>query len=358
MTHPAVQRRWVAVDHPRWRQAHAPSVLDADGDLLAAWFAGTGEGAPDSRVWAARRSGGTTVWDQPVVLSEGPVAHWNPVLTHGPDGAVWLFYKRGERISRWSTWYRRSLDGGATWSSPAELVAGDRGGRGPVKNPPIVLSDGTWLAPASVERWDTAPQWEAFVDRSEDGGRTWTAAPIPLERNGLRGAGVIQPALWRRGDTVFALMRSTEGVAYRSRSDDGGRTWSSATPTTLANNNSGLTVVALPGGGIACVHNPVTESWGPRCPLVVSVSPDDGESWREAVTLEDGVTPVDEDPTHCPGLPPAHGFTPDDTGVQTTGVGEYSYPGAVLTGGAVTVTYSWQRRGIVEATVPLDLLHH
>ena len=350
-----VERRWVAVDDARWRQAHASSVLAVDGDLLAAWFAGTREGSPDTAIYLAR-SGDGRAWSEPVVVADGGEAHWNPVLAHGPDGAVWLFYKRGPLISRWSTWMRRSPDGGVTWTEPAELVPGDAGGRGPGKNPPLLLPDGTWLAPGSHERWGESPAWDAFVDRSADGGRTWTLVPVPLDRSRLRGAGVIQPALWRSGSTVHALMRSTEGSAFRSHSEDGGRSWSPARPSDLANGNSGLTVVGI-GGKVVCVHNPVTEDWGARCPLVVSVSVDDGDTWRQAVVVEDGVAPVDDDPGRLPALPPPRSFAAADGGVETTGVGEYSYPAAVVADGSLVITYTWQRRGIVEARVPLSLLN-
>lgn len=37
-------------------------------------------------------------------------------------------------------------------------------------------------------------------------------------------------------------------------------------------------------------------------------------------------------------------------------MGEYSYPALAPTGDTLTVSYTWQRRGIVEATVPLSCL--
>jgi len=42
-----------------------------------------------------------------------------------------------------------------------------------------------------------------------------------------------------------------------------------------------------------------------------------------------------------------------DGGVVTDGVGEYSYPSAVLDGDLLLVTYTWQRRGIVLVTLPI-----
>nr|WP_241744176.1 sialidase family protein [Cellulosimicrobium arenosum] len=356
-----VRRSFVAVDHPGWVQAHASSVLVVGDEVLVAWFAGTREGSDDNRVWLARRGRGPDgrAWHEPEIVLPAPVAHWNPVLATGPDGAVRLFVRRGPRISTWSTWVSRSVDAGRTWSVAVELVPGDVGGRGPVKNPPLLLPDGAWLAPGSTEAWGEDPRWSPFVDRSVDGGATWQAAPIPLDRSRLRGAGAIQPALWEgRDGAVHALLRSTEGHALRSSSSDAGRTWSVAEPVDLPNNNSGLTVVALGDGRVACVHNPVSADWGARCPLVVSVSEDDGATWRYAVTVEDGRTAVDDRPGLTPSspLPTGGGFAPADDGVMTSGVGEYSYPAAALTQDALLVTYTWQRRGIVEAHVPVDLL--
>lgn len=352
----ALERRFIAVDHPGWRQGHASTLLVVDGGALVAWFGGTREGAPDNRIWSSSRPTADAPWGEAVVLAEGAVAHWNPVLAHGPDGAIWLFYKRGERISQWATWVRRSWDGGRTWSGPEQLVPDDVGGRGPVKNPPLLMPDGGWLAPASRERWGEQTVWEPFVDVSTDDGRTWHAQAIPVDRTRLRGTGLIQPALWFDGDAVFALMRSTEGRAYLSTSGDAGRTWSVAEPVELPNNNSGLTALALPDGTVACVHNPVSADWGARCPLVVSVSEDNGRTWTRSVVVEDGRTPIEGDRSRAPQLPPSGAFAAADDGVQTTGVGEYSYPSAALDGDHLLIAYTWQRRGIVEARVPLNLL--
>jgi predicted neuraminidase len=75
-------------------------VLPVGEGLLAAWFAGAREGTPDNRIWCAPGRGGAGDWSSPVVVASGDEAHWNPVLATGPDGAVWLFYKRGRLISR------------------------------------------------------------------------------------------------------------------------------------------------------------------------------------------------------------------------------------------------------------------
>jgi predicted neuraminidase len=81
--------------------------------------------------------------------------------------------------------------------------------------------------------------------------------------------------------------------------------------------------------------------------------------------VEDGVTPVEPGPagrdTGVADEPEQWRVLPTDEGVRTSGEGEFSYPSAVLDGTTdeaetLIVTYTWQRRGIVEARVPLDLI--
>ena len=340
-------RSFLTIDDPARPQCHA-STVSPDG-RVAAWFAGTHEGTPDNRivVW---RDGATSVLD-----TGRDVAHWNPVLADGPDGLLWLFCKVGPRISEWVTLVTRSADGGTTWEPARELVPGDTsGGRGPARTPPLRTAAGLWLAGGSVERWGAPARWEPFVDVSPDG-VAWERAPIPVDHAALRGAGHIQPALWAGRAGPVALMRSTEGRAHRSTSPDG-RAWTPAEPTGLPNNNSGLAAVALPSGRVACVHNPSADDWGERCPLIVSLSDDDGLTWRAALVVDDGATPVDPSVPHLLDAHARPGFAPGDTGVVTSGVAEYSYPTAVVDGTDLVVTYTWQRRGIVLARLPIATL--
>src|SRR5581483_9404742 len=103
------------------------------------------------------------------MAEEKGVPCWNPVLfREQKSGEVTLFYKAGPRPDNWSSFYRRSSDAGATFSDayiqPAGLL-------GPIKNKPVQLADGTILAPTSVESYHA---WACWVERSSDGGRTWT----------------------------------------------------------------------------------------------------------------------------------------------------------------------------------------
>ena len=90
-------------------------------------------------------------WGEPIRVSADPnVAHWNPVLFQNDDGTITLYFKVGKDTEYWKTYYSVSTDG-KNWAAPRELVPGDNsGGRGPVKNKPIRLKNGTILAPGST----------------------------------------------------------------------------------------------------------------------------------------------------------------------------------------------------------------
>lgn len=304
-------------DH-RFAECHAPTLAALpDGDVLVAWFGGSREGAPDVGIWLARRTGGE--WTAPVRLAGGDgLPHWNPVLFPAPDGVLHLYYKVGPSPSAWWTREMLSRDGGRTWTGPRDLVPGGIGGRGPVKNKPIVLAGGEWLAPASVE----GEHWDAFVDISEDGGRTWRAgARVPLDHATFAGKGVIQPALWASSPrTVHMLLRSTCGRICRSDSDDRGESWRLVYATDLPSNNSGIDLAAV-GGTLVLAYNPVAENWGPRTPLVVDLSRDDGATWDRLAMLEDEE-------------------------------GEFSYPAVIPLGDGVAIAYTWRRERITYATIP------
>ena len=291
-------------------QCHASTLVQlANGNFLAAWFGGTKEKDDDVGIWGAECKAGQ--WSAPRLLAKTRNhAHWNPVLHVDQDDHVYLFFKVGEKISDWETWLIESTDGGQHWSAPRELVPGDRGGRGPVKNKLITLSDGAWLAGASLER----DGWEVFVDRSEDRGATWTAsALIARDSTVFTGRGAIQPTLWESAPgQVHMLVRTTCGKIGRSDSSDGGHSWSPLYATDLPNNNSGIDLARLNDGTLALVCNPVTTG---RTPISVLLATDNGQTWPRRLDLE-------------------------------TDAGEYSYPAIIATGNGMAITYTWKRERI------------
>lgn len=314
---------FVFEDDRPFPQCHASTVVETgDGTLLCAWFGGTKEKNPDVGIWMSRYANGRWAPVQ-VAAKVAPVAHWNPVLFRDPKRGTFLFFKVGAEIDSWQTYWMRSEDNGVTWSKPVELVHGDKGGRGPVKNKAILLADGTWLAPASTE----AHGWKAFVDRSTDGGATWErSANFRFDRKKTHCNGAIQPTLWESAPgCVHALMRTAAGKIARADSVDGGKKWAGAVMTDLPNNNSGIDALRLEDGRILLVYNPVEQNWGPRTPLALAVSSDNGSTWRRIADLE-------------------------------TAKGEYSYPAIVRTSAGVAISYTWKRERVRCWRIPLEAL--
>jgi predicted neuraminidase len=275
--------REVIFTGPPFAECHAPTLAETPAGLVAAWFAGTREGAPDVGIWLARRH--SAAWTAPVQVAEGASLGgerqpcWNPVLHQEPDGPLLLFYKVGPSPQSWWGMVLRSADGGATWTDPEQLPGGVLG---PIKNKPLRLPDGMLLCPSSTEGVAGGrPVWQCTVERTPDQGRTWDATP-PL--NDWTRIAAIQPGLflWPDG-RIQALCRTMQGRIATCWSQDEGRTWSPMELTELPNPNSGIDAVMLRDGAPSCATTrpyPARRVGRARTPLVLAVS-EDGVRWRE-----------------------------------------------------------------------------
>ena len=67
--------------------------------------------------------------------------------------------------------------------------------------------------------------------------------------------------------------------------------------------------------GLILAYNPAGQNWGPRTPLVLGLSDDNGQTWREILNLENGR-------------------------------GEYSYLAIISKGNNIYLTYTCKRQKI------------
>jgi predicted neuraminidase len=197
----------------------------------------------------------------------------------------------------------RSNDGGKTWTRPEEVP---KGFLGPIKNKPVLLTDGTLLCPSSTE--DRG--WTIHLERTRDLGRTWSKTE-PL--NSTRDFSAIQPTILVHGNNRLQLLcRSEQGRITECWSEDGGATWSKMQATSLPNPSAGIDAVTLNDGRQLLVYNHTARG---RTPLNVALS-SDGRIWSSMVELE-------------------------------TEPGEYSYPAVIQTkDGRVHISYTWKRARI------------
>lgn len=317
---------------------HASTVLPLDnGEVIVAWFGGKHEKNPDVEIYVSIRSA-EGVWSEPVLVSDNDkIAHWNPVLYKRQNGEIILYFKYGAEIPTWITKYVISKDNGRTWSEPKELVPGDIGGRGPVKDKCLLLSDGTLLAPASTEDG----KWLCFIDRSGDDGITWERTEyLSQPKYKGRNVGLIQPTLWESAPgTVHCFMRSNAGAIYRSDSDDYGKTWTKPKRTRLPNNNSGIDCAKDEYGRLWLLYNPVDVNWGVRYPLLLSCSENNGKSFDPVLNCEPGFKSASTDPNKK---------------ISKQARGEFSYPAIVYDNNQLFISYTYNRKQIVFWKIELE----
>jgi len=294
-----------------FRSAHASTIVETRDGLVAAWFAGTGEGNPDVGIWLSRR--GEDGWSPPIEVANGrqpdATRHpcWNPVLFQPSKGPLLLFYKVGPSPSEWRALARTSTDDGRSWSEAVRLPQGILG---PIRAKPVELPGGDMLAGSSTE--DAG--WVVHMER-------WTPGDLASPRawrktgslNDPREFEAIQPTILMHSPTrLQAFCRSRQKAVTEIWSEDGGATWGHMTATALPNPSAGIDALRLADGRFLLVYNPTTSG---RDRLEVAVSAD-GKAWGRAAVLEDSP-------------------------------GEHSYPAAIQArDGRVHVTYTWKRERI------------
>ncbi|HEV8699620.1 MAG TPA: sialidase family protein [Candidatus Limnocylindrales bacterium] len=107
--------------------------VDDLGRVYVLWNATATTGAP-TRMFFARSTDGAITWSRAQDVSRAPAGSNNvfPALVSGGSGDVriaWTDDRNGfdaggdDPDARWNTYYRRSSDGGTTWSAEAQLSA-------------------------------------------------------------------------------------------------------------------------------------------------------------------------------------------------------------------------------------------
>lgn len=293
---------------------HASTIAETPEGLVAAWFGGKEEGAPDVDIWLSRKK--QEKWTKPVAVATGVQKDgsrfpcWNPVLFQIPNGDLLLFYKVGPNPRQWWGMLQRSSDNGSTWSKAQRLPENILG---PIKDKPVLLTNGVLLCGSSEEPGG----WRVHMEMTPDFGKTWQRTP---DLNDPKMVQAIQPTiLTYPSGNLQILCRTRNKKLYESWSSDSGKSWSPLTPTVLPNPSAGVDAVTLRDGRQLLVYNHSTTA---RVPLSVAVSRD-GKTWKRVLDLESIAEHRNE------------------------GKVEFSYPAVIQArDGLVHVTYTYNRRKI------------
>jgi predicted neuraminidase len=305
---------------PSTEQVHASNLLQlSNGDILCAWFGGSQEGLSDICIHFSRLRKDAHTWSEPATISDDSNrSEQNPVLFLNPETKdLWVLYtaqpagNRNQAVVR----YRVSKDGGETWSKAENLFEGEGLF---IRQPLVVLKDGTWILPAWYCRTPPGDRWTgkddiSVVKYTHDNGQTWHEKTVP------ESTGAVHMNIKALNDGTFiAVYRSRWADNIYTSSSPDGINWSKPEPTQLPNPNSGICFDVLSDGRLVVIYNDSafqtekckreglynditpeddkranqpTQSkeaiWGvPRKTLTVGISSDAGKSWKKKVLQE------------------------------------------------------------------------
>jgi len=267
------------------KACHAATIVETEkGQIMAAWFGGSYEGAKDVVIYCCNIYPNVERPKKivsPIIDGKDTLPCWNPVLFKSQSGLLYLFYKAGKNPREWKGYMITSRNNGKNWNTPQSLPDGFLG---PVKNKPIEISKGIILCPSSTET-TTDNQWQSHIEIYDETNNQWTKKIIRSDNNYQ----VIQPTLLIHGkDSVQALMRSKHNRIIESWSFDGGKMWQPADTLSVLNSNSGIDALTVSNHLFLLVNSPQEsgKDWfNGRNTLELSFS-HDGRLWFHLLELE------------------------------------------------------------------------
>jgi len=267
------------------RSVHCPTVVSLrGGNLLAVWYGGTREGAPDVALYQSVWDRGSGAWSTPCRLMDAGAAGadlgryvrkmGNAVLCEDGRGRVWLFFVTVS-LGGWSGSsinYSISEDDGCHWSRCNRLVTSPLLNMGTlVRGTPLRYKDGSLGVPAYSELWGKRGQ---LIRIASDG--------TVLDRSRITwGRTFLQPSVVPLdADHAVAFLRNSGEKSRRifdARSSDGGGSWSYPHRMDLPNPDSAVMGLDSGEGDLLLVFNNMMID---RDDISLARSADRGKSWR------------------------------------------------------------------------------
>ncbi|XP_013386853.1 uncharacterized protein LOC106156237 isoform X2 [Lingula anatina] len=326
--------RYEAYMKPPYKSNHASFIERlSNEDMVIAWFSGSKEGESNVAIVFARLPNGTLQWMNPRTVSQRPgYSNQNPVL-FADNNTLFLFHTQ-QKASFTSTcnsdvgsedsaqvWALVSTDGKGEKFTKPKLVLSKAGSFD--RNRIIRSLKNEWLFPTYFAGGSSKDQHSILMENAKhDPYSSWVGHAFP-KSDYLVQPSVVRPVPGKPNLVVFFRDRRA-GNIYRATSPDDGKTWTTPTKTTLPNNNSGIEANVLKSGRIALVYNPTHHA---RDPLVISLSEDQGKSWKYTRTLE--------------------------TSSSGKNVVEYSYPSLLQdTMARIHVSYTYNRETVKHVIIP------
>jgi photosystem II stability/assembly factor-like uncharacterized protein len=193
---------WICEDAVGYFGVEDPAIaVMADGSIVVASSKGLSRSADGGCSWQMRTPPGGN--------RAGVDLAVNPMNPHEA-----LALESSSASGAYSVFLVKTSDDGATWNEVAQLPAGS-------------LAETVEIAPSNPDRvyvsGRVTPSQASTLLRSDDGGLTWTSAPIDVPTGASTFIGAVDPS---HPDTVYVRVRVTANTLGRVHvTTDGGATW-------------------------------------------------------------------------------------------------------------------------------------
>ena len=254
-----------------------PSFAAWGDDVLLFWRDDRHE---NFEVYVAKSDDGGASWGPETRLTEDPGYSGCPFPVV-IENEVHIFW-RDNREGTFQIHHKYSDDFGDSWSEDTNLTP--EGEQAEFSYPAV---DGETIH--LVWRDFRAGNAEIYYKRSEDGGLTWTDDQRLTDDPGQSE----HPKLVAQGDNLYLVWRDNRDGSYEiyfKKSTDGGRNWSADTKLTTGEGRSLWPVPALQG---ELLHLIWCEEREEGQSLYYMSSPDGGASWSEEEKLSTALAPFD-----------------------------------------------------------------
>ncbi len=272
-------------------EVHSAGVVElSNGNMRSVWYGGTREGHKDVAIYTSVWDASNNKWGQEhIALDIQTTRHGtrrytrklgNPIITHGPDNSLWLFYVGA--VGGWATSSINltiSRDDGETWDRPKRLIASPFLNFSTlVKGNPIHFTDGSIGLPVYHE----------FLAKFGELLRLDTTGNIIDKTRLAWGRDSLQPVIFPYSESnAISLLRYAGDPPNRiltQSTDNAGLSWPEPVKTALPNPNAAITGIGInQGKQLLLVFNNDPEE---RDHLSLAISKDHGSSWNIIHTFE------------------------------------------------------------------------
>lgn len=255
------------------------------GRLWAAWYSGGAmEPAMENFAIIACSDDGGLTWDELFGMEGNPDKRQHvldPQFWTDPNGKFWLFWvqrnwflprSNPEHTNTWAMTCDNPDDDSPVFSEPFFVCDGF------LRNRPTVLKDGRWFLPA----YEFSNDHYAYVESCDQGKsfvQKFAGKKIETDFD--------ESMILERCDGSLLLMARAEmrfGFIAKCESFDGGKTWTDGELSDIRSPRTRFFLRRLPSGRVMLINN---DNTGVRDRLLISLSEDDGKTWKYNLMLDE-----------------------------------------------------------------------